>query len=410
MPSKPKTTATREEAKPRLVPKLRFPEFQRAEGWKTHALGDVCKLYQSETIASSAFVEDGEHLVYGANGAVGRYDRYNHEAEEVVVSCRGNCGEVHLTKPRSWITGNSMVVSPNAKGLSKPFLFRLLAASNFKPVVSGSAQPQITRQGFSPFEVPIPGPAEQQRIAECLSSVDEVLAAQSRKVDALKTHKKWLMQQLFPREGETQPRLRFPEFRKARAWEVRKISDILVKKSVPATLDDEAQYREIGIRSHGKGLFHKAPVTGKSIGSKRVFHVVPDALVINIVFAWEQALAVTTEHEDGFIASHRFPMFVSKPNECDVNFIQRLFLAPNGKQLLRVASPGGAGRNRTLNQKEFENIEVVIPLKAEQHCIASCLSSVDALIASETQKHAVLQGHKRGLMQQLFPAVKEGDA
>ena len=111
------------------------------------------------------------------------------------------------------------------------------------------------------------------------------------------------------------------------------------------------------------------------------------------------------------IASHRFPMYVAKMGRCDVRFIKELFLTNHGKHLLGVASPGGAGRIKTLGQKEFEKLEILIPETAgEQSAIADCLSSLDAQIAAESEKLAALKIHKKGLMQQLFPVAEEVNA
>ena len=185
---------------------------------------------------------------------------------------------------------------------------------------------------------------EQQKIADCLSSLDELIAAEGRKLESLRAYKKGLMQQLFPRDGETTPRSRFPEFRKGPGWDKKTISSILSKVANPVTVESNEMYREIGIRSHGKGIFHKEPVTGNAIGDKRVFWVVQNAFVVNIIFAWEQAVATTSQAEAGMIASHCFPMYVSKQGKCDVRFISRIFQSKKGKYLLGLASPGGAGR------------------------------------------------------------------
>jgi type I restriction enzyme S subunit len=201
------------------------------------------------------------------------------------------------------------------------------------------------------------------------------------------------------------PTLRFPEFSEAGEWEKQKISSILERISKPLNVNLDEMYRQIGIRSHGKGIFHKEPISGKELGNKRVFWVEEDAFVVNIVFAWEQAVASTSATEKGMIASHRFPMYKPKANKSDINYIKYFFLTTKGKELLGVASPGGAGRNRTLGQKEFENLEIVLPEKTEeQQKIAACLSSLDELITAHSKKLDALKKHKKGLMQQLFPA------
>ena len=131
-----------------------------------------------------------------------------------------------------------------------------------------------------------------------------------------------------------------------KSWTVKSLGSVLERVSCPVIPD--VLYREIGIRSHGKGIFHKKPVLGKSLGNKRVFEVHGDCFVVNIVFAWEQAVARTTSNEVGMIASHRFPMYRPVDGLCDVDFLLYYFKTKKGKYLLELASPGGAGRNKTL--------------------------------------------------------------
>ena len=125
-------------------------------------LGEICELYQPKTITKKELVDDGPYFVFGANGIIGRYNRYNHEDAEVIVTCRGaTCGTVNMSIPKSWITGNAMVVKPKDERLNKGFLFFLLRDFDLSSVISGSAQPQITRKGLTPFRIPLP-PMEVQ--------------------------------------------------------------------------------------------------------------------------------------------------------------------------------------------------------------------------------------------------------
>ena len=180
-------------------PLRRFPEFQNAGEWAGDTLGNVCQLYQPVTLSTSELSMTGEYLVYGANGIIGTHNEYNHEDSEVAVTCRGaTCGEVTMTAPKSWITGNAMVVKPKTKKLRKDFVFQYFKNHGLKTVISGSAQPQITRAGFAPLVIFYPPPGEQQRIGACLSSLDDLTTAEMQKLEALKRHKHGLMQKLFP--------------------------------------------------------------------------------------------------------------------------------------------------------------------------------------------------------------------
>ncbi|HAT2057382.1 TPA: restriction endonuclease subunit S [Legionella pneumophila] len=190
-------------------------------------------------------------------------------------------------------------------------------------------------------------------------------------------------------------------------WNKRKISEILEKVVLPVNVMKNEEYREIGIRSHGKGIFYKGKITGKLLGNKRVFHIEPNCLILNIVFAWEQAIAKTTQNELGMIASHRFPMYRPKNNLCNVDFILYLFNTKLGKNLLELASPGGAGRNKTLGQSEFDRLEIVLPPLSEQIKITEILSTWDKAISTAEKLLANSELQKKALMQQLLTGKKQ---
>ena len=195
--------------------------------------------------------------------------------------------------------------------------------------------------------------------------------------------------------------MRIPE-----GWSNLQISEILERVSDAVLPEPEENYYQIGIRSHGKDIFHKKPVTGESLGNKRVFRVHPDCFVVNIVFAWEQAIAKTSISEVGRIASHRFPMFRPKNNLCDVDYLTYLFKSPKGKYLLGLASPGGAGRNKTLGQNEFSLLRITLPPTKEQQKIAQILSTWDKAIETLEALIAAKEKRKKALMQQLLTGKK----
>lgn len=184
------------------------------------------------------------------------------------------------------------------------------------------------------------------------------------------------------------------------------MGDLVDKVGAAVDVNPSESYHQIGIRSHGKGLFYKEAVTGLVLGAKRVFWVEPDCLVINIVFAWEQAVARTTEADRGKIASHRFPMYRPKAGLADVDYLTYLFKTKLGKHLLTLASPGGAGRNKTLGQAEFMRIEIPCPSLPEQKTIAAILAVSDAAIATTKSLIRNSQAQKKALMQQLLTGNK----
>ena len=197
-----------------------------------------------------------------------------------------------------------------------------------------------------------------------------------------------------------EPKLRFPEFKDI--WNNHKIEDMFDRVGTPVDLDDTLTYREIGIRSHGKGIFHKDETTASEIGNKRIFWVEPDCFVVNIVFAWERAVAKTTEAENGMIASHRFPMYKPKKDVVDLDYITEYFITKRGQNVLILASPGGAGRNKTLGQKEFAKSVVKLPSLPEQQKIAEFLSTIDTVIEKQKETVSAWEERKKGVMQKLF--------
>ena len=189
-------------------------------------------------------------------------------------------------------------------------------------------------------------------------------------------------------------------------WPRIRLGDVLNHTPRPVTVEPNRIYREIGIRSHGRGIFHKIPVTGAEIGSKRVFRIEPGDFVLNIVFAWEGAVAVASASETGMIGSHRFPTFRPEPASLDPKYLLYLFRTAAGADLLGRVSPGGAGRNRTLNRSAFLGQEVPLPpLWAQQRIV----SRIEELIA-EIRKALILQKQTQDEARELCRAILATDA
>lgn len=189
-------------------------------------------------------------------------------------------------------------------------------------------------------------------------------------------------------------------------WNLYTIGDCLQRVENPVHVNPEELYTQIGIRSHGKGLFYKEPVTGAELGNKAVFWIEPDCFVVNIVFAWEQAIGKTTKSEIGMIGSHRFPMYKPVNNRVDIDYLICYFLTKRGTDILEAASPGGAGRNKTLGQDRFLKSKIVLPPLLEQQKIAAILTTQDKVIELKEKLLAEKQHQKKYLMQQLLTGKK----
>lgn len=187
------------------------------------------------------------------------------------------------------------------------------------------------------------------------------------------------------------------------SWSVRTIAECLERVEHPVEVQANEMYTQIGIRSHGKGLFYKEPVTGDSLGNKSVFWIEPDCFILNIVFAWEQAIGKTTQAEAGMIGSHRFPMYRPINGSIDIDYLISYLLTKRGTDILEAASPGGAGRNRTLGQDRFMKSRIVLPPLDEQQKIAEILSTQDKAIELQARKIEELKRFKKGCLEKMFP-------
>jgi type I restriction enzyme S subunit len=243
MRSKGKADDIRAEGKPALVPKLRFPEFREARGWEVKAVGDVFRTTRGHVLPMSSVKDEPSpsipYPVYSSQtkngGLAGYFSSYLFEDAITWTTDGANAGDVNFRSGRFYCT-NVCGVLVNLQGYANACVAALLNSVT-RTHVSYVGNPKLMNGVMERIEIPFPQLAEQQKIAECLTSLDELIAAQARKVNALKKHKKGLMQDLFPREGETQPRRRFPEFQNAGKWEVRSIGQLgeVVTGSTPST-------------------------------------------------------------------------------------------------------------------------------------------------------------------------------
>jgi type I restriction enzyme S subunit len=266
----------------------------------------------------------------------------------------------------------------------------------------------ISKETFFGVEIPTPSPAEQQKIAECLSSVDELMAAQARKVDSLKTHKKGLMQQLFPREGETQPRLRFPEFQNAGEWVPKSIGQLgevvtgsTPSTAVPAYYGGDRLFVSPADISDGR-FIEKTKTTLTELGFQETRPVKANSVLFVCIGSTIGKIA-QNRHECA--TNQQINSVVPNSNYSD-GFV---YYALSGLAD-EIANLAGIQAVPIVNKSLFSSVDLLVPKPAEQQRIAACLTSLDALITAEAQKHEALKAHKKGLMQQLFPFPEEVEA
>jgi type I restriction enzyme, S subunit len=178
-----------------LTGQTRLPGFSGE--WEVKQLGEFARLYQPQTISQDKFSDDG-YPVFGANGVVGMYERFNHASPQITISCRGNCGTVNRTSGPTWITGNAMVVNLDAaSNVDKGFVYYALTFSDLSVLVTGSGIPQIVRGPLSAFAIKLPkNVAEQTAIATVLSDMDADLSALEARLAKARAIKQGMMQEL----------------------------------------------------------------------------------------------------------------------------------------------------------------------------------------------------------------------
>ena len=431
MSSKTNTTATRDEATPPLVPKLRFPEFRKLAGWAPTLLKAIA---DSVTERATQGEEDNVLSLSAEHGIVLQSEFFGKKvagdnSERYLKIVRDDFVYNDRTTKASTF-GTIKRLSKHSVGIVSPIYkcFRFHADENpvfweqyfesgnhdaaLRGLVNEGARAgrfNISISQFLSTAVCRPDEPEQQKIAECLSSVDELMAAQARKVDALKTHKKGLMQQLFPREGEAAPRLRFPEFRDAGEWEETSLSEVIniasgqVDPKEPAHCDSP-QVGSENIESNTGKLVNVKSAGEKGVISGNYVFDESDILYSKIRPALNKVAAPDFK---GICSADIYPI---RPANSDLRRCYLLYLLLSEKFLEYAIRNSERGKIPKINRDALLAYKALIPSPTEQQRIAACLSSLDALIAAEIRKLEALKIHKKGLMQQLFPSLEEGTA
>ncbi len=410
--------------KAKLVPKLRFPEFRGATGWKVQ-LGN--QLFDQ---ISDKNPEPGLPVlaITQEHGAIPRdlIDYHVSVSEksiesykvvqvgDFIISLRSFQGGIEYSQYHGICSPAYVILRRRVAG-SDAYFKHYLKTDRFIQILTKNLEglrdgKMISYKQFSELQIPAPAPDEQKKIADCLDSLDELIAAQGRKVEALKTHKKGLMQQLFPREGESQPRLRFREFENDGDWPAETLESMCAAKisygivqagpHVPggmpyiksSDLNSELSERQLSRTSDAIAAKYRRSevIPGDIVFSLRgnigASRIVPKSLpVANLTQGTARIRAK---------GSAEFLLYALRHQP-----IQDKILA---------ASKGSTFQEISLGA--LREIPILQPKRDEQQRIADCLGSLDALITAAIQELDTLKTHKQGLMQQLFPSAEALDA
>lgn len=412
---------------PTATPTLRFPEFRRAPAWTSKELSSIADPVSERadneaqhnilTLSSEhGLVLQSEY--FGKQVAGASSDRYLRiQRDDFVYNDRTTKASEYGTIKRLKHHPHG-IVSP----IYKCFRFKEGENPSFWEwyFESGTHEAQLrslanegARAGRFNVSIdrflstsvlaPDSDSGEEEKVAECLSTLDELIGAESQKLDALKAHKKGLMRQLFPREGETLPRLRFPEFHAAPGWAVKPLGLHFEEFREKSTVQDEHEV----LTSSRNGLVRQRDYYDNDRITERDnigFNVIPPGFITyrsrsddRTFYFNENDLGITG------IVSVYYPVFriVDGANKF---FIELL------SSFSRLVGKYSVGTSQTvLSLKQLGRLKLPVPSSEEQHRIAACLASIDDLILAEEAQLKKLVAHKNGLMQQLFPSPDEAE-
>jgi type I restriction enzyme S subunit len=416
-----------------LTPKLRFPEFRDDPAWESkelHTLADPVSDRADGEDQNNILTLSGEQgLVlqseyFGKQIAGTNSERYlKIQRDDFVYNDR-------TTKASEYGTIKRLTKHPH--GIVSPIYKCFRFKSGERPVFwewyfeSGAHEAQLrslanegARAGrfnvsidrFLSTSVYTPerDTAEQQKIAECLSTLDDLIGAESQKLDALKAHKKGLMQQIFPREGETLPRLRVPQFINAGSWEETRLSQM-------GELVSGLTYSPDDVRESGLLVLRSSNVQNGEIALNDNVYVDPSIKGVNLSQPDDILICVRNGSKALIGKSALIPKgmplcthgaFMTVFRARAPRFVFQLFQTARYQK--QVAGDLGATIN-SINGSQFLKYKFVVPKPAEQNRIATCLSSLDELIAAQRDRLTALQTHKQGLLQQLFPSPADTSA
>lgn len=420
--------SARDKKKGDLVPRLRFPEFQDAGEWEPKKLDDICtRILQKVTddslvpvsiTAGQGFVS--QESKFGKNISGAQYKNYIFLKYGDFAYNKGNSKKF----PQGYVCQLKEFEQAAASSAFLCFRFTIKYQATFfqglfdnnihgkqlvKYITSGARSDgllNIKPDVFFSILLPVPYLySEQQRIADCLSSLDERIGAETSKLNRLKDHKKGLLKQLFPAEGETLPQLRFPDFRDAGEWGEKAIGDTgeIVTGNTPRTTDpenydgDRPFVSPVDISENRFIYQTKTMVTEQGFKKGRI---IPPQSILFVCIG--STIGKIAQNFFECITNQQINSIIPyKSVSSDFLYFLLLFYSSN------IAALAGNHAVPIVNKSLFSSFSILLPLIGEQKRIADCLSSLDELITAQTQKIDLLKDHKKGLMQQLFPRIDE---
>jgi type I restriction enzyme S subunit len=380
-------------SKDKLIPELRFPEFLEKEGWEIKEVGEIFQVTRgyvlSMTLVKELPTEDYPYPVFSSqtknNGLAGYYNEYLYEDAITWTTDGANAGDVNYRDGKFYCT-NVCGVLLNEEGIANPCIAELINSVS-KKHVSYVGNPKLMNGVMSKIQIPVPSIKEQQKIASCLSSLDELIAAHKDKLDALKDHKKGLLQNLFPQEGETVPKVRFPEFEDVGEWEERTIEDIVIAESSTLALN------KLNLKSNGYPIYGADGIIGYIDDFQQI-----DKYISIVKDGSGVGRLALCEGKSSILGTLQY-LKSRNPEDYDLTWVYYLLNTVNFSSFIK-----GSGIPH-IYYSDYKNENIALPSLPEQQKIASCLSSLDEAIERQAEKIEQLKMHKKGLMQGLFPSA-----
>lgn len=355
------------------------------QDWQVKKLGNIIKLGNGKDYKH---LDEGDIPVYGTGGVITYVNDYLFEGKTVGIGRKGSIDKPILLQGKFW-TVDTLFYIKEFYNVDIDYVYGLFQSINWMQYNEATGLPSLSQANIINIKFPLPPLPEQQKIAKVLSTWDKAIQETNAIIKRLEERNKALAFSLLRGKLKSKNSKELP-LAKFLTFTPREIEK-------PITT-----YLALGIRSHGKGLFHKPESDPKAIAMDKLYKVKENDFIVNITFAWEHAVAIVNKEDVGGLVSHRFPTYVIDKNIVSVEFFRHFILQPFFKQMLDNISPGGAGRNRVLSKKDLLKLIISIPTLKEQNIIAEILNTANQELKQYQEKLTKLKEQKKGLMQQLL--------